>query len=137
RNRLEEAVAIAKEVAESYVVGDPNAPSTTMGPLVSAAQREVVIGFLSRAQSDGARIVTGGKATQQDRGYFLTPAIVTDVSRSSEIAREEVFGPVLVVMAHDGDEDAIALANDSEYGLSAEVWSGEPGRAAHVARRIK
>src|SRR5699024_9657009 len=93
RNRLEEAVAIAKEVAEFYVVGDHNAPSTTMGPLVSAAQREVVIGFLSRAQSDGARIVTGGKATQQDREYFLTPAIVTDVSRSSEIAREEVFGP--------------------------------------------
>ena len=137
RNRLDEAVAIAKEAAESYVVGDPNDPSTTMGPLVSAAQREVVTGFLSRAQSDGARIVTGGRAAQQDRGYFLTPAIVTDVSRSSEIAREEVFGPVLVVMAHDGEDDAIALANDSEYGLSAEVWSGDPGRAAHLARRIK
>lgn len=135
--RLGEAVKIAEEVAESYVVGDPSDPATTMGPIASAAQRDVVTGFLDRARNDGARVVTGGETQQWERGYFLTPAIVTDVSRGAEIAREEVFGPVLVIMAHDGEEDAIALANDSDYGLSAEVWSADPGRAAKLARRIK
>ena len=137
RSRLDEAVKIAAELAESYVVGAPSDPLTTMGPLASSAQRDVVTGFLDRARSNGARVVTGGSSEQWDRGYFLTPAIVTDVSRDAEIAREEVFGPVLVVMGHDGDEDAITLANDSEYGLSAEVWSGDPVRAATLSRRIK
>lgn len=137
RSRVAEAARIAADVAESYVIGDPSDERTTMGPLVSAEQRDIVSGFLEGARAEGATIVTGGDRSRWDRGYFLTPAIVTDVARDATIAREEVFGPVLVVMGHEGEDDAVALANDTEYGLSSEIWSADAARAAALARRIR
>ncbi|WP_448255995.1 aldehyde dehydrogenase family protein [Microbacterium aurum] len=137
RDRVGEAVELATEVAESYVIGDPSDERTTMGPLVSAEQRDIVTGFIAGARAEGATIATGGDRSRWDRGFFLTPAIVTDVARGSVLAREEVFGPVLAVLGHEGEEDAVALANDTEYGLSSEVWSADPARVAALARRIR
>lgn len=129
------AVEIAAEAADAYVLGDPLDPATTMGPLVSAGQRDKVLRYIEGARRDG-RVVTGGPS-EHDRGFFLRPAIVTDVPESAPVVREEVFGPVLVVLGHQGEDDAVRIANDTEYGLSAEVWSGDPARAAALARRVK
>ncbi|RFA10379.1 aldehyde dehydrogenase [Subtercola boreus] len=137
RERTDEAAQIAARVAESYVIGDPTKESTTMGPMVSAAQRDIVSGFLGDAAEQGARIVTGGERDRWNRGFFISPAIVSNASRDSRIAVDEVFGPVLTVLGYDGEADAVTLANDSEYGLSAEVWSADPGKASAVARQIR
>lgn len=136
-DRLDEAVQIAKQTAESYVIGDPADERTTMGPLVSAEQREIVLGFIEGAKAEGSTVVTGGTYDPSVPGFYLTPAIITNVSRDATIAKEEVFGPVLVVMGHEGEDDAIALANDSEFGLSAEIWSGDPARVANLARKVR
>ncbi|KRF21279.1 aldehyde dehydrogenase [Nocardioides sp. Soil797] len=133
--RREEAVAIAAEAARAYVLGDPLEDATTMGPLASEVQRDKVLGFLEAARAQGAT-VHGGELVAED-GLFVRPAIVSDVAEDSPVVRDEVFGPVLVVLGHDGEDDAIRLANDTDYGLSAEVWSGDEARAARVARRIK
>jgi aldehyde dehydrogenase (NAD+) len=133
--RREEAVALATAAARAYVVGDPLEEGTTMGPLASPVQRDKVLGFLEAARRDGATVDGGELVT--DGGLFVRPAIVSDVAEDAAVVREEVFGPVLVVLAHDGEDDAVRLANDTEYGLSAEVWSGDEARAARVARRIK
>lgn len=130
------AADIAADEASRYVIGDPLDEATTMGPLVSAAQRAKVQGYVDQARQAGARVLGGG-VDGFERGFFMRPAIVTDVEASAPIAREEVFGPVLVVLGHGGDEDAVRMANDSEYGLSAELWSGDAGRAAALARRIQ
>ncbi|WP_286899443.1 aldehyde dehydrogenase family protein [Thermocrispum sp.] len=132
--RRDEAVEIAVAAAESYVLGDPLDESTTMGPLVSQAQRHKVLGYLERT---AGRVVTGGAADGFDRGFFIRPAVITDVPEDDPAVREEIFGPVLVVLGHHGEDDAVRMANDTEYGLSAEVWSADPQRARRVARRIK
>lgn len=134
-DRRAEAVAIATDAAGSYVLGDPLEDGTTMGPLASTMQRDKVLGHLAAARAEGAT-VHGGEPLD-GRGLFVRPAIVTDVAEDADVVREEVFGPVLVVLGHGGEDDAVRLANDTEYGLSAEVWSGDQARAARVARRIK
>lgn len=130
-----QAVAIAAAVAREYVLGDPLESSTTMGPLASAVQRDKVLSFVDGARSRGATVL-GGTATG-DCGYFVRPAIISDVVDNDPVVREEIFGPVLVVLGHQGEDDAVRIANDTPYGLSAEVWSGDPARAARVARRIR
>lgn len=107
-----------------------------MGPLASDVQRDKVLGFLEGARSDG-RVVTGGGNAGRDRGYFVRPAIVTDVAPTAPIVQEEVFGPVLVVLGHAGEDDAVRQANDTEFGLSAEVWSRDEARVARLARLIR
>ncbi|GAB3003384.1 aldehyde dehydrogenase family protein [Amycolatopsis acidiphila] len=130
------AVNIAAAAADAYVLGDPLDEATTMGPLASHAQRDKVLGYLDGARRDG-RVVTGGLADEHERGYFVRPAIVTDLPETAPVVREEIFGPVLVVLGHRGEDDAVRIANDTEYGLSAEVWSGDPARAAALARRVR
>jgi aldehyde dehydrogenase (NAD+) len=138
RSRLGEAVDIAAAAANAYVLGDPLDDRTTMGPLVSAGQRAKVLGFVDRARAAGARIATGGTTDDETgTGWFFRPTIVTDVVEDAEIVREEVFGPVLVVQGHDGEDDAVRMANDTRYGLSSEVWSADEHRAARVARRLR
>jgi acyl-CoA reductase-like NAD-dependent aldehyde dehydrogenase len=114
--------------------GDPADQANYMGPLISERQRDKVDGMVRRAVAAGATLVTGGEKV--DPGYFYTPTLLTNVDPDSEIAQEEVFGPVLVVIPHDGDDDAVAIANKSIYGLSGAVFGSEE-RALAVARRIR
>lgn len=135
--QVDEAAQIAGAVADEYRLGDPLDEQTTMGPMVSGDQRDIVSDFLQGAVHDGARLVTGGDRSRFERGYFITPAIVSGAPRDSRIAVEEVFGPVLTVLGYSGEDDGVNLANDTEFGLSSEVWSADPGRAASIARRIR
>jgi len=130
--------AIAAQVAaalDRVTYGDPADQANYMGPLISERQRDKVDGLVQRAVAAGATLVTGGKKV--DPGYFYTPTLLTNVDPDSEIAQEEVFGPVLVIIPHDGDDDAVRIANNSIYGLSGAVFSGDDDRALAVARRIR
>lgn len=115
--------------------GDPADPKTYMGPLISEKQRDKVDGMVQRAVAAGANLVTGGKRV--DPGFFYTPTLLSGVDPASEIAQEEVFGPVLAVIPYDDEDDAVRIANDSIYGLSGAVFSGDEQRALAVARRIR
>lgn len=122
-------------------VGDPFDPASELGPLVSAPQREAVRGHITRAGDDGARLLAGGPEPPEELpvGFYVRPTVFTDVDPASALAREEVFGPVLAVQTYAADDDdaAVALANDTEYGLAAGVWSADPERARAVAVRIR
>ncbi len=131
-----DAIAAAVAAALGRVTyGDPADQATYMGPLISERQRDKVDGMVQRAVAAGATLVTGG--TKVDPGYFYTPTLLTNVDPDSEIAQEEVFGPVLVIIPHDGDDDAVRIANNSIYGLSGAVYSASEERALAVARRIR
>jgi betaine-aldehyde dehydrogenase len=122
--------------AESLRLGDPLDPATAMGPLVSAAQRERTEEYVALGQSEGARLVSGG--SRPDRaGFFLSPAIFADARPRMRIVDEEIFGPVVTVMPFDTEEEAIALANDSIYGLSGSLWTSDLKRGLRVAREIR
>jgi len=139
RERLPEVEAIAAAVAEHFIPGDPFDEATTLGPLVSEAQRERVRGFIRDGEAEGARIVTGGAEAPDglERGWFVRPTVFSDVTPDMKIAREEIFGPVLVLIPYEDEEDAIRKANDTIYGLAGGVWSGDPERAQAVARRLR
>ena len=139
RARLEEAERIAAAVADAYTVGDPFAESTRLGPLVSDVQRERVRGYIRKGVEEGARLVTGGEESPegQERGYFVRPTVFSDVRSDMAIAQEEIFGPVLSILPYDDEEDAVRIANDSQYGLAGGVWSADEERAQRVARRIR
>jgi len=117
--------------------GDP-ASDQIMGALVNAKQRERVLGYIEKGKAEGARLLMGGgKPAHLDKGYYVEPTVFTDVTNDMTIAREEIFGPVLVIIPYEDEEDAIRIANDSEYGLSGGVWSADKERAMAVARRIR
>jgi acyl-CoA reductase-like NAD-dependent aldehyde dehydrogenase len=139
RQRLAEAEELAVGAAESFTPGDPFDPATRLGPLVSDAQRQRVRGYIEKGIEEGARLLTGGTEPPEglDRGYFVRPTVFSDVSSEMTIAREEIFGPVLVIQPYEGEDDAVRIANDSEYGLAGGVWSADPERALAVARRIR
>jgi aldehyde dehydrogenase (NAD+) len=139
REQLAEAEQIAQAKAAKYSLGDPLEETTRLGPLVSDTQLERVRGYIEKGLEEGARLVTGGAEPPEEpgQGYFVKPTIFSDVTPEMTIAREEIFGPVLVIMPHDGEEDAVRIANDTEYGLAAGVWSGDEERAKNVARRIR
>jgi aldehyde dehydrogenase (NAD+) len=134
RAHHDEIVEMVKNNFGLVRYGDPTDASTYMGPLISEKQRDKVDGMVKRAVEAGATLVTGG--SKVDPGYFYTPTLLTDVDPDSEIAQEEVFGPVLVVIAYDNDDDAVRIANNSIYGLSGAVFGSED-RALAVARRIR
>jgi acyl-CoA reductase-like NAD-dependent aldehyde dehydrogenase len=130
--------AIVEQVAAAMGkvrFGDPTDMKTFMGPLISARQRDKVDGLVQRAVAAGATLVTGGRRV--DPGFFYTPTLLADVDPDSEIAQDEVFGPVLAVIPHDGDDDAVRIANNSIFGLSGGVFSRDEQRAIAVARRIR
>jgi len=139
RSRYDDAVAIARAVAEGFVLGDPLEPGTTLGPVVSAAQRDRVRSYIALGESEGARLVTGGVEPPDglERGWFVRPTLFADVDNRSRLAQEEIFGPVLALIPHSGDEEAVALANDTIYGLHGAVWSADEERAISVARRLR
>ena len=137
--RLDEATDLAVTHAQAQVLGDPFAEGTTLGPLVSAAQRDRVRNYIDKGIAEGATLATGGSEAPEglDKGYFVQPTVFTDVSNDSTIAQEEIFGPVLSIIPYRDDDHAVQLANDSQYGLSGAVWSGDDERAMNVARRVR
>lgn len=139
RRHLAEVEALAAEQASQYAPGDPTAPGTRIGPLVSHRQRERVRAYIRSGLEEGARVVTGGAEAPEglDRGWFVRPTVLSDVEPWMRVAQEEIFGPVLAIVAYDTEDDAVALANDTIYGLNAAVWSGDPQRALAVARRLR
>jgi betaine-aldehyde dehydrogenase len=134
----DELLARLKQACEALVVGDPFAAGTQMGPLVNRAQYQRVLSCIERGIADGAQLVTGGGRAEGCRqGYFVAPTIFSDVPAHSALWREEIFGPVLCVRSFADEQQAIALANDSEYGLVATVVCGDAGRAARVAAALE
>ena len=138
RGRYAEAVERIKAIAEKVTVGDPQT-DVDLGPVVSAAQRDRVRGYIEKGIAEGARLVTGGPQPPEglDKGYFVRPTVFADVTSSMTIAQEEIFGPVLCVIAYEDEDDAIRIANDARYGLSGMVWSSDPSHAGRVARRLR
>lgn len=138
-SRQDEVVAFAVEAAAAYRVGDPRAEGTTLGPLVSRTQFDRVQRLIETGLSEGARLVCGGPGRPEglNRGYFVRPTIFADVTPAMTIAGEEIFGPVLVIMPFEDEDEAVRLANDTPYGLSAYVQSADLDRARRVARRIR
>ena len=138
RSRFDEAVESTSKVMAMLPAADPTDPGTMCGPLISARQRDRVEGYLALATEEGGSFVLGGGRPEGlDAGYFVDPTLIVGLPNSSRVAQEEIFGPVLVVIPHDGDDDAVALANDSAYGLSGSVWGGDRDRAVGVANRIR
>ncbi len=139
RERLAEAEEIAKAAAEKAALGDPFDPGARLGPLVSAAQRDRVRGYIEKGQEEGAKLVTGGAEPPEglDTGYFVRPTVFSEVRPDMTIAQEEIFGPVLSIIPYDDEDDAAEIANDTMYGLDGGVWSADPDRAKAFARRMR
>jgi len=135
RGRQDEIAGQVAAMMSQVSVGDPADPAVFMGPLISERQRDKVDGLVQRAVAAGATLVTGGQRVNP--GFFYTPTLLAGVDPASEIAQEEAFGPVLAVIPHDGDDDAVRIANDSVYGLSGAVYSTDTDRAVALARRIR
>src|SRR6201996_7828674 len=138
RARYDEAVEAAAATMGSLKPGDPNDAGTTCGPLISARQRDRVQGSLDSATDEGGKFACGGgRPADRETGFFIEPTVIAGLDNNAKVAREEIFGPVLTVIAHDGDDDAVRIANDSPYGLSGTVFSSDEDRANGVAARMR
>ena len=127
------------ESTKALKVGDGMESGVEMGPVISARHREKVLGYIEKGVAEGAKLVTGGPEAPEglERGYFVKPTVFSEVTPEMTIAQEEIFGPVLAIMPYDDEEDAVAKANDTVYGLAGGVWSGDEERAKRVARRLR
>ena len=138
RSRYDEGIEILAEAFRNVPYGDPTDPGNIQGPQISAKQRERVLGYIETGVKEGARLVVGGgRPAHLDKGWFVEPTLFADVDNSMTIAREEIFGPVLVVVPFDDDDDAVRIANDNQYGLAGMVTSASEERALAVASRIR
>lgn len=138
RSRYEEMRDALAEAVANFKVGDPLDPATECGPLVAERQRDRVEGYIAAGKSEGATLVVGGgRPVGFEKGWWVEPTLFADVDNSMRIAREEIFGPVLALIAYDDDADAVAIANDSDYGLSGSVWSSDFDRAVGIARKVR
>jgi acyl-CoA reductase-like NAD-dependent aldehyde dehydrogenase len=136
---LGDAEAIAAEAAARQLLGDPFDAATTVGPLVSAAQRDRVLGYVHIGLDEGAKLVAGGaeRPAGFGRGFYVAPTVLSGVSNEMRVAQEEIFGPVLTLLPYGDEDDAVRQANGTPYGLSGGVWSGDPQHARAVARRLR
>ncbi|WP_116202674.1 aldehyde dehydrogenase [Amycolatopsis circi] len=138
RSRYDEVVDAISTLAGSMTVGDALDPVTQVGPMATAAHRDRVEGYIAKGKAEGGRVTAGGgRPAGLAKGWFVEPTVFADVDNSSTIAREEIFGPVLSVIAYDDEDDAVRIANDSEYGLGGSVWTSDPARGQAVARRVR
>jgi aldehyde dehydrogenase (NAD+) len=138
RSRYDEAVELLTQFMGMVPYGDPQRPDVLQGPQISSKQRDRVLGYIAKGVEEGARLVLGGGIPKDlDRGWYVEPTLFVDVESSMTIAQEEIFGPVLVVIPHDGDDDAVRIANDSQYGLAGTVFSGSLERSMTVAKRVR
>ncbi|SDN76426.1 betaine-aldehyde dehydrogenase [Klenkia soli] len=138
RSRYAEVTDALADYCRNLVVGNPLEESTTLGPMASETHLKRVQGYIDIGKASGARLITGGgRPAGLDRGWFVEPTVFADVDNDDQLAREEVFGPVYAVMPYDSEEDAIRIANDSEYGLGGSVFTADEGRGIEVARRIR
>jgi aldehyde dehydrogenase (NAD+) len=137
--KYEEVVRLAKAAAESFTVGDPINGDVKLGPVISAVQRDRIVGFIKKGIEEGARLVTGGpeKPEGLDKGFYVKPTVFADVNNDMTIAREEIFGPVLTIIPYENEEDAIRIANDTIYGLGGNVWAGTKEHGIEVAKKIR
>jgi betaine-aldehyde dehydrogenase len=138
RSRYAEYVDALGEFIGAMVTGDPMDPATVVGPLVADRQRSRVEGYIEAGKSEGARLVVGGgRPSSLSKGWYVEPTLFADVNNDMKIAREEIFGPVLVAIPYEDTDDAIAIANASEYGLSGSVWSADTDRGYQVATKVR
>jgi aldehyde dehydrogenase (NAD+) len=138
RARYDDAVAAAAATMSGIKPGDPTKPGTICGPVISARQRDRVQSYLDLAITEGGTFACGGgRPADHDRGFFIEPTVIAGLDNTARVAREEIFGPVLTVIAHDGDDDAVRIANDSPYGLSGTVFGADQQRAQQVANRLR
>ena len=139
RQQLDDALDLAAAAAKRLTLGDPFEPGTKLGPLISARQATRVRGYVEQALSAGASAMTGGPERPDglERGHYFAPTVLTGVNPGMQVAREEVFGPVLAVLTFDSEAEALEIANETEYGLSGAVWSADPDRAMRFARDMQ
>lgn len=139
RDKLAEVEQLAAATAAGFQPGDPFGGAAMLGPLVSAAQRERVRGYIQKGIDEGAKLLVGGAEAPEglEKGFYVQPTVFSDVTNDMTIAREEIFGPVLSILPYDTEEEAIEIANDTEYGLSGGVWSGDAEHAKEVALKLR
>ena len=138
RARQGEAIDLAKAQLAKLTVGDPFDAKTRLGPLASAGQRDTVLGYIEIGKKEGATLVAGGhRPASLSKGFYVEPTIFSNVDNRMNVAQEEIFGPVLTIIPYDNEDEAIAVANDSIYGLAGGVWGGSTERAMTVARRLR
>jgi aldehyde dehydrogenase (NAD+) len=137
RDRYDQAVSVAAGTMAHIPAGDPTDPATICGPLISAKQRQRVEGYLDLAAKEGGSFACGGGRPDIPAGFYIEPTVISGLTNDARVAREEVFGPVLVVLAHDGDADAVRIANDSPYGLSGTVFGTDPERINSAVSRLR
>ena len=119
-------------------VGEPLDPETAIGPLVAERQRDRVMGYIEKGREEGARVVTGGgRPAAFAKGWFVEPTLFADVDNKMTIAQEEIFGPVLAVIPYDSEEDAVRIANESDYGLAGSVWTSDPNAGLEIAKQVR
>jgi len=138
RARHDEAVEMAKAQLAKLTLGDPFDKNTRLGPLASAAQRNTVLEYIEKGKKEGATVVAGGgKPAHLQKGFYVEPTIFANVDNKMAVAQDEIFGPVLSIIPYDSEEEAIAIANDSQYGLAGGVWAGTQERALEVAKQLR
>ncbi|MFE7093835.1 aldehyde dehydrogenase family protein [Streptomyces erythrochromogenes] len=136
RDQYEEAVSLAVAAVADHPTGDPREAGTRVGPVVNAKQHERVRGFIAKGVEEGARLVVGGPDAPYEQGYFVAPTVFADVTPDMTIAQEEIFGPVLSILAYEDEEEALRIANGTVYGLGGAVWAADEETAAAFARRM-